>query len=70
MAGNLHASGAGKVTGRRAVGDRREQHEGIYGNDLTDGAVVRFNDGKPSNSLVAGRTGVVREFGSGKLRCA
>ena len=45
-------------------------YEVIYGNDLTDGAVVRFNDGKPSNAPVVGQSGVVREFSSAKLRCA
>lgn len=42
----------------------------VYGDDLTDGALVRFNDNKPSNEPVAGQTGVEREFGSAKLRLA
>ena len=42
----------------------------VYGDDLTDGALVRFNDDRPSNNPVAGQMGVEREFGSSKLRLA
>ena len=41
----------------------------VYGDDLTDGALVHFDDNKPSNEPIAGR-GVKREFGSGNLRLA
>jgi hypothetical protein len=47
-----------------------ENFEGIYGDDLTDGALVRFDDGKPSNDPVAGQIGVKREFTSAMLRHA
>jgi hypothetical protein len=46
-----------------------ENFEGIYGDDLTDGALVRFDDDKPSNDPVAGQ-GVKREFRSAMLRRA
>jgi hypothetical protein len=42
----------------------------VYGDDLTDGALVRFNDNRPTNDPVAGQMGVEREFGSAKLRPA
>jgi ribosomal protein L24 len=42
----------------------------VYGDDLTDGALVAFDDGKPSNDPVPGQIGVKREFVSSKLRCA
>jgi len=42
----------------------------VYGDDLTDGALVRFNDNRPTNDPVAGQMGVEREFGSSKLRLA
>jgi ribosomal protein L24 len=47
-----------------------DNYQIVYGDDLTDGALVRFNDNKPSNEPVAGQTGVEREFGSAKLRLA
>ena len=40
----------------------------VYGDDLTDGALIRFDDNKPSNHPVAGQMGVSREFGSANLR--
>jgi ribosomal protein L24 len=40
----------------------------VYGDDLIDGALVKFNDKKPSNAPVAGQMGVSREFGSANLR--
>ena len=42
----------------------------VYGDDLTDGALVRFDDGEPSKAPVAGQTGVEREFRSTMLRPA
>ena len=42
----------------------------VYGDDLTDGALVRFSDDRPSNDPVAGQMGVEREFSSAKLRPA
>jgi hypothetical protein len=38
---------------------------GVYGDDLTDGALVRFDDGKPSHNPGAG---VTHEFKSSLLR--
>ena len=45
-------------------------YQAVYGDDLTDGALVQFADNKPTNEPVAGQTGVEREFGSSKLRLA
>ena len=42
----------------------------VYGDDLTDGALVRFEDDKPSNAPVNGQMGVEREFSSAMLRRA
>jgi hypothetical protein len=47
-----------------------DNYHGVYGDDLTDGALVRFDDGKPSNGPVAGQGGVEREFRSELLRRA
>jgi hypothetical protein len=47
-----------------------ENYEGVYGDDLTDGALVRFNDRKPTNEPVPGQGGVEREFRSNLLRRA
>jgi ribosomal protein L24 len=47
-----------------------DNYEGVYGDDLTDGALVRFVDGKHSNDPVAGQGGVEREFRSNLLRPA
>jgi hypothetical protein len=45
-------------------------YDDVYGDDLTDGAVVRFDDNKPSKDPVAGQMGVAREFRSSNLRRA
>jgi hypothetical protein len=45
-------------------------YKAVYGDDLTDGALVKFTDDKPTNEPVAGQTGVEREFASNKLRRA
>ena len=45
-------------------------YRAVYGDDLTDGALVRFNDEKPTNEPVPGQTGTSREFSSKKLRPA
>jgi hypothetical protein len=45
-------------------------YRAVYGDDLTDGALVKFTDNKPTNEPVAGQTGVEREFGSARLRRA
>lgn len=45
-----------------------DNYKGVYGDDMTDGALVRFVDGKPSNDPVAGQVGVEREFRSNLLR--
>jgi ribosomal protein L24 len=58
----------GPDSGRTAV--VVDNLEGVYGDDLTDGALVRFVDGKPSNDPVAGQMGVEREFNSTALRRA
>jgi ribosomal protein L24 len=42
----------------------------VYGDDLTDGALVQFDDKKPSNDPVAGQRGLGREFRSTFLRRA
>jgi ribosomal protein L24 len=47
-----------------------DNYEGIYGDDLIDGALVRFNDAKSSNDPAAGQRGVGREFRSTLLRPA
>jgi hypothetical protein len=47
-----------------------DNYERVYGDDLTDGALVRFDDDKRSNDPVAGQMGVEREFGSAMLRRA
>jgi ribosomal protein L24 len=47
-----------------------DNYEGVYGDDLTDGALVQFDDRKPSNDPVAGQAGVAREFRSSMLRRA
>jgi hypothetical protein len=47
-----------------------ENYRGIYGDDLTDGALVRFADGKPTQDPVAGQMGVTREFRAAVLRRA
>jgi hypothetical protein len=47
-----------------------DNYRGVYGDDLTDGALVRFDDGKPSNDPVAGQVGVEREFATEHLRRA
>ena len=58
----------GPDAGRKAV--VVDNYEGVYGDDLTDGALVRFDDEKPSNDPVAGQIGVEREFKSAALRRA
>ena len=47
-----------------------DNYLGVYGDDLTDGAVVRFEDNKPSKDPVAGQAGAGREFRSTNLRRA
>ena len=47
-----------------------DNYEGVYGDDITDGALVRFEDGKPSNDPVRGQVGVEREFRASLLRRA
>jgi hypothetical protein len=58
----------GPDAGRSATGV--DNYKGVYGDDLTDGALVRFDDQEPSNDPVAGQTGVTREFSSEMLRRA
>ena len=41
----------------------------IYGDDLTDGALVQFDDGMPSKEPAPGQRGLKREFRSSMLRC-
>lgn len=43
---------------------------GVYGDDLEDGALVRFDDDKPSNDPVQGQVGLEREFRAALLRKA
>jgi ribosomal protein L24 len=47
-----------------------DNYEGVYGDDLTDGALVRFADGKRTNDPVSGQAGLEREFRSNLLRRA
>jgi ribosomal protein L24 len=47
-----------------------DNYEGVYGDDLTDGALIRFEDGKPSKDPVEGQVGVEREFRAEFLRRA
>ncbi len=47
-----------------------DNYKGVYGDDLTDGALVRFADGEPSHDPVAAQAGVEREFSSSLLRRA
>jgi ribosomal protein L24 len=47
-----------------------DNFEGVYGDDITDGALVRFDDNKPTKDPVKGQNGVSREFRSGSLRKA
>jgi hypothetical protein len=58
----------GPDTGRSAT--VIDNYRSVYGDDLTDGALVRFNDDLPSKDPVAGQAGVEREFSSVKLRPA
>jgi ribosomal protein L24 len=46
-----------------------DNYRGVYGDDLTDGALVRFDDDQPSKDPGAGQ-GVEREFRSTMLRPA
>lgn len=47
-----------------------DNYQSVYGDDLTDGALVKFTDGMPSNEPAPGQTGVEREFSSSKLQLA
>jgi len=47
-----------------------DNYKGVYGDDLTDGALIHFDDNKPSKAPVAGQVGVEREFNSSMLRRA
>ena len=47
-----------------------DNYRNVYGDDLTDGALVRFDDDQPSKAPVAGQMGIEREFGSAMLRRA
>jgi hypothetical protein len=57
---------SGPDAGRRAT--VVDNYHGVYGDDLSDGALVRFDDEKPSNDPVAGQAGVAREFKAELLR--
>jgi hypothetical protein len=59
---------SGPDAGRSAV--VVDNFETVYGDDLTDGALVRFTDNRPTREPVAGQTGVAREFRSKRLRLA
>jgi ribosomal protein L24 len=59
---------SGPDAGRQAV--VVDNYAIVYGDDLTDGALVRFEDGRSSNDPVAGQVGVSREFASSNLRRA
>ena len=59
---------SGPDAGREAI--VVDNYRGVYGDDLTDGALVRFEDGEPSKNPVEGQMGVEREFSSSMLRRA
>lgn len=59
---------SGPDAGRKAI--VVDNFKGVYGDDLEDGALVRFEDGKPSNDPVPGQQGVEREFRAKLLRRA
>ena len=58
----------GPDAGRR--GTVVDNYEGVYGDDMTDGALVQFDDRRSSNDPVVGQAGAAREFRSEKLRRA
>jgi hypothetical protein len=59
---------SGPDAGRTAV--VVDNFKGVYDDDIEDGALVRFLDGKPSNDPVQGQEGVEREFKAALLRRA
>jgi ribosomal protein L24 len=59
---------SGPDAGREAI--VVDNYRSVYGDDLTDGALVRFEDGEPSKNPVEGQMGVEREFSSSMLRRA
>jgi ribosomal protein L24 len=59
---------SGPDAGRTAV--VVDNFEGVYGDDITDGALVDFEDHQPSNDPVAGQVGQGREFRAAALRKA
>jgi hypothetical protein len=59
---------SGPDEGRSAV--VVDNFHGVYGDDMSDGALVRFQDGKPSKDPVVGQEGVAREFRAEFLRRA
>ena len=59
---------SGPDAGREAI--VVDNFKGVYDDDLEDGALVRFADGKPSKDPVPGQQGVEREFKAALLRRA
>jgi ribosomal protein L24 len=59
---------SGPDAGRKAV--VVDNFQGVYGDDITDGALIDFDDHKPSNDPVAGQVGQGREFRAELLRKA
>ena len=59
---------SGPDAGRKAT--VVDNFEIVYGDDITDGALVQFDDRRPSNDPVAGQMGQGREFRSNMLRPA
>jgi ribosomal protein L24 len=59
---------SGPDAGRNAI--VVDNFEGVYGDDLTDGALIDFDDQKPSKDPVAGQVGQGREFKAEFLRKA
>jgi ribosomal protein L24 len=47
-----------------------DNYKGVYDDDLTDGALVQFDDGEPSKQPVAGQMGLKRELPAAMLRRA
>jgi ribosomal protein L24 len=59
---------SGPDAGRKAV--VVDNFQGVYGDDITDGALIDFEDQKPSNDPVSGQVGQEREFRAALLQKA
>jgi ribosomal protein L24 len=59
---------SGPDSGRKAT--VVDNFKGVYDDDLEDGALVQFDDHRPSNEPVQGQMGVEREFRAAMLKRA